>query len=688
MDILTLTERIKTSIALGESHFREFKSAWEIDGSTKDSKPRDPKSLAKDISEALVGFANADGGELIIGVEDNGNITGISYKEETIKKLLESYKSTVFQEKPLEGVFAQKIILDNHTLLYFMVDKGTRYVYQTSDGRCLQRRDRETIPVTFEKLQFERQEQISREYDRSFVDGATILDLNSELLRTTLDMITKGISVEKSLQFLGLSEYSLGNIRLRRAALLLFANDVTRWHPRCEVRIIRFRGTEQKTGREYNALPEEVATGNILQLLTTAWDKLRPHLVQTKLTNDALFRSQVMYPEDACKEALINAIAHRDYSIEGRSIEIYIFDDRMEVKSPGALLSTIKVDDLKKLQGVHQSRNAMIARVLREVGYMREMGEGLRRIYKLMRDYDLIDPELKADQNEFSIILRHKSVFSDLDQRWLNEYQILNLTRDEMLIALLGKNGDHISPQQIWDTLDLVDTGMYQSIVDQMMTKGILFRTYNRSVANQEARLKGIKIKQFPQFGIRQPDDCRKALTELFKVIGETGPTEDINKLYIDCVTSMLPQKNPYNYDFSRYIRLFKCVGLLNEMNEPTNLLHEIWNQAQQNDSLDNIKQDRNRCEAPSNNNTNFSVVVLFVGNIDFYSKKQELESLFNTYGRVLKISMPLDASGEYNRGYAFVTMRDSPNIQKAIEELNGMYFNGKHLRVELSKNQ
>src|SRR5207247_477931 len=120
----------------------------------------------------------------------------------------------------------------------------------------------------------------------------------------------------------------------------------------------------------------------------------RPHLVETKLSPEALFKQQVMYPEDACREALVNAITHRDYSLEGQNIEILIFDDRMEVYSPGSLLSTVTVESLRKLAGVHESRNALIARVLREIGYVREMGEGMRRIFRLFNDADLVAPEL------------------------------------------------------------------------------------------------------------------------------------------------------------------------------------------------------------------------------------------------------------------------------------------------------
>ncbi len=103
------------------------------------------------------------------------------------------------------------------------------------------------------------------------------------------------------------------------------------------------------------------------------------------------------YPEDACREALTNAIAHRDYTMEGRAIEVYVFDDRLEVRSPGALLSTVTVEGLKSLAGVHQSRNTALARTLRELGYMREMGEGFRRMFQLMRAHDLVEPEVTAD---------------------------------------------------------------------------------------------------------------------------------------------------------------------------------------------------------------------------------------------------------------------------------------------------
>ena len=167
MDILVLKERIQKTIELGESQFREFKSALQGEPSAKSA--RALGTIAKDIAEALVAFANADGGELLIGVEDDGTITGVPFDETRIATLLKAPITGVFSETPLPSPIATKVSFDDKLILYFAVDKSTRTIHQTSDGRCLQRRDLESVPVAATRLQFERQEQLSREYDRQLL---------------------------------------------------------------------------------------------------------------------------------------------------------------------------------------------------------------------------------------------------------------------------------------------------------------------------------------------------------------------------------------------------------------------------------------------------------------------------------------------------------------------------------------
>jgi ATP-dependent DNA helicase RecG len=105
----------------------------------------------------------------------------------------------------------------------------------------------------------------------------------------------------------------------------------------------------------------------------------------------------------------LNAIAHRDYSIQN-GIEVYIYTNRLEIKSPGALLSTLTINSLYQLEGAHESRNPLIARVLRENKLMRELGEGMKRIFALMNDNDLERPILHSNGLWFSITLKNKTV--------------------------------------------------------------------------------------------------------------------------------------------------------------------------------------------------------------------------------------------------------------------------------------
>ncbi|OPY11148.1 MAG: Divergent AAA domain protein [Syntrophus sp. PtaB.Bin138] len=101
-EILKLQERIEIGIEAGESHFREFKSAFDRDSDGKTS-PRDFKAICRDIADALVAFANADGGEVYLGVEDDGTVSGIPHKPDLISGMKDSYGKYIHQDTPIPG---------------------------------------------------------------------------------------------------------------------------------------------------------------------------------------------------------------------------------------------------------------------------------------------------------------------------------------------------------------------------------------------------------------------------------------------------------------------------------------------------------------------------------------------------------------------------------------------------------
>jgi ATP-dependent DNA helicase RecG len=504
-DALLLIERVKNTIKLGESHFREFKSG--VEGPPGNKKPRQVKKICEEIAEALVAFANSDGGELLIGVEDDGEVTGIVHSKDDIVMMLKAHETHTLNNNgsSLPITLSDSINIDGKTILYFSVSKGIETIYQLSDGRCVKRKDKETVPAPFNLIHFERSEVRSREYDRQYVDGAMVNDLVLDQLKTMANNYVRGLSVEKYLQQLGVAEYGANGIRLRMAALLLFAKDINKWHPRSQVRIVQVKGNKLEAGDKYNVIRDEFIQGNIFDLLISAWEKLRNSLTyRTDLGVETKFVQKYIYPDDACREALINALAHRDYGIQN-PIEIFIYDERMEIKNPGALLSSIKLEDIKKFKGTHESRNSFVARVLRENNFMREIGEGFRQIYSLMQGADLAEPTLTSDSSSFMITVYNKSEYSEKQQLWLSLFKDYNLSRLQRRIVAAGIDNTQLSTNDILKAMNTSDRTIYDHEVTILRNNRIMKQIISDSAATSQAKNKRIQKKSIKRFKIVLP---------------------------------------------------------------------------------------------------------------------------------------------------------------------------------------
>ncbi|GAB4207747.1 MAG: helix-turn-helix domain-containing protein [Roseiflexaceae bacterium] len=531
--LLLLIDRVKNTIQLGESHFREFKSALE--GPPEKKRPRSTRDICKDIGEALVAFSNADGGELLIGVEDDGHISGIEHKESDVELMLKAWKTHVHHESSLPIVNSTKIQVDGKLILFFSVSKGTTEIYQLPDGRCVRRKDKSTVPITVRQIMFDRQEVKSREYDRQFVDGATVSDLDVNFVQSVADNYLRGISVERYLQQSGLAEYAINGLKLRFAALLLFARDIQRWHPRSQVRILKVTGTELKSGESYNVRSEETVKGNVFELIINSWEQLRPYLAyKTEFGRDAKFEQKYTYPEWACREALINAIAHRDYTIQN-GIDVFVFDDHMEIRSPGSLLSTISVKDLEQLSGAHESRNVLISKILRENKYMRELGEGMKRIFELMEQNELQKPTLYSNNTYFSVSLPNKSVFSEQQEQWLAMFEEFRLSSNQKKIVVLGMDDRSISPRDIYRSMNTSDRNTYDREVTGLRQSGILIEIRSNRDARSYAFLNKIAREEAPRFKVTIPATNNTGRCVFVNNISRATSSDSLRRIFERC---------------------------------------------------------------------------------------------------------------------------------------------------------
>jgi|694.fasta_scaffold50226_6 ATP-dependent DNA helicase RecG len=530
-NILRLKERVEIALELGESYYREFKSALE--GSPNDKKPRNTREICADIAKTLVAFANADGGELFVGIEDDNTVSGISHSEDKINDILSASERYVMEATPLPIKRKSVIEYNGKKVVYFSVDKGSQFVHQTSKGECFQRKDRESVPTYADSIRFAREEALSREYDRQFEDLASVTDLDLPLVSSVAQEITKisTISPEKFLQYVELAEFDGDRLRLRKAALLLFAKNPNKWHPRSRVRILKVNGTEEHSAPDYNVTEVSDVDGNIFRLIEQSWEALRPALSETRYSDDGLFKTQVIYPEAACREALINAITHRDYSIEGRGIEIRIFTDRLEILSPGKLLSKYTIEDLKELKGAHETRNTYIARVLREFGYIRELGEGIRRMFELMKSNELVEPQILSPNKSFIVILFYKFVYTKEEKIWLDSFEHFQLSREQKTLVKLGINGRLISPKEVFDNVGIIDTEVYRQLIDSLQKLGILVSIVPKEQAQRLAKRQEKQVKSIPRFQIILPieENHRNRFTKS-RVIEDTS---DYAKIFI-----------------------------------------------------------------------------------------------------------------------------------------------------------
>jgi ATP-dependent DNA helicase RecG len=581
-ETLLLQERVQNTIALGESHFREFKSAFE--GPDDSKNPRPVSRICSDIGEALVAFANADGGDLLIGVEDDGSISGVPHREDELSTMINATRTHVHADSVLPVTAATNLIVAGKRILFFSVSKGTTEIYQLPDGRCVRRKDKNTMPETIKRIQFDRQEVKSREYDRMFVDGATVSDLDIEAVQTLADRFLKGLSVERYLQQIGVAEYASNGLRLRMAALLLFARDMQKWHPRSHVRILEVAGTQVKSGEGYNIRKEKLVQGNVFDLLLRSWEELRFSLASwTEFGADARFEQKYIYPEQACREALVNAIAHRDYSIQN-GIDVFVFDDRLEIRSPGALLSSLTIENLMGLQGAHESRNALVARVLRENKFMRELGEGMRRMFESMEESELQKPVLHTDSTTFSVTLAKKSVFTERQEQWLSIFKGFDLSTFQKRIVICGMDEREISQQDIYKAIGTDDLSIYQKEVSGLRKSEIL-----------------IEIRT-----------------------------------------------NPQALNYSKQHRINKAVV------------------------------PRFRVQIPGSPPPAQSGLTVFVRNLPFSATQQEVQSLFESCGRIQNIELPYGKLPQREYRFAFVTFYEPEAVQKALKELDGNTFQGR----------
>jgi ATP-dependent DNA helicase RecG len=255
-----------------------------------------------------------------------------------------------------------------------------------------------------------------------------------------------------------LADHRERDLVLRRGAELLFAKEGPD-HPNAGLRLFRVVGTERRVGAEHNVEERPRFEGNLPAVIEGAFSVIDGIIRKPARLVGHHFRTVPEYPEFSWKEAILNAAAHRDYNVEGRTTEIWFFDDRLEVVSPGGLVPDVKLDDLIALHRVHVSRNPRTVRVLVDLGIARDQGEGIPRMFAEMEGLFLPTPKLEPDERLFRVTLRNTPTLTAEDRAFvarLGDVELSDLEFRALLEAHRSGRIDNAHLRKIsgLDTLD------------------------------------------------------------------------------------------------------------------------------------------------------------------------------------------------------------------------------------------
>ena len=386
-----------------EGQFFERKSCYDRSG--RQPKRRDARSVARDVAETLAAMANADGGTLVLGMEDDGRPTGLDYPKDRLEVILRATERNI---RPLIKTHNQWANVDNIKVLVFEVD-WSQEVHQLTDGRYLLRVGDQNLPFPASDIAAMKEGKRRRVTEAQFIGEASLNELDKDLFDQLREKTGLALSDAELLQHYRLAEPRNGRVVLSLAAILLFAKDPLRWHPACHIDFVKWEGTERRFGAELNVVKRVRIEAPLLRLIEQTFQTIWPHIRERQRLVDLFFEERFEYPTFAWQEAVINAVAHRDYALEGTPIEIWIFDDRLELRSPGALVEPVTIERLERRERIHASRNPRVVRVLTDMGYMRELGEGVPRMFEVMEREGLKPPEFHVEGGAIFTVILHNT---------------------------------------------------------------------------------------------------------------------------------------------------------------------------------------------------------------------------------------------------------------------------------------
>jgi len=416
------------------------------------------------LQEPLVAFANSRGGTVVVGVSDRRprQVVGVAWSQDLAEQIQEAARST---QPPLRVEVGYQVV-GGREVAFVEVPSVERGWVQTSDGRLLVRAGPTNRALVGQELLRFVRERAADPVEDEPIQGVDLDELRHDLLRQFIRsrLGRSRVNLASTARDLGLLTT---DGRPRLATLLVFGRNPQERNRRFGIVVARFEGPVDGSARLRD---RHQLVGPLPSLVAEA-----DRRIYDEMRRDAVVRGLVReevpeYPPVALREALVNAVGHRDYSLRGTAVEVRLYDDAVEVESPGTLAGYVTVDNLREAQ---YSRNERIMDALQRLGLVEEAGQGIDRMIAEMEDALLAPPEFEERSASFVVRLRGGSVFAAEDRLWVSRFGRLDLSADAKVALVFARRWGAITNEQL-RRLRPLDRQTSRITLQDLVARGLL----------------------------------------------------------------------------------------------------------------------------------------------------------------------------------------------------------------------
>lgn len=358
-------------------------------------------------------FANTDGGTLWIGIKDDGSIKGI----DDSKKLLEDIPNKIINYL---GILCDVNLRKKESKELIEIKVKPSNVPISYHGKYYKRIGTTTRELTGHELTTFLLQKSGKTWDEQEMDGITMKDLDNKTIKSfQVDCKERNanISKERNIDTLLEKLFLKDKKKFKRACVLLFGKIPQKYFTTAKIRIAKF-----KTNTEFT--DDQVVSGNLFVQLNSILDLLKAKYIKIETRITGMQNEEVWeYPKVAVREALLNAIVHKDYGAT-MPINIKVFDNKIVFINAGELPLGLNTSDLS-IEHKSKPRNVLIAENFKEAKYIEVYGTGTLRIIEECKKAGLPSPKFVSGGGDFEVILyKDKYPLDELQQSGLNSRQI------------------------------------------------------------------------------------------------------------------------------------------------------------------------------------------------------------------------------------------------------------------------